>query len=177
MRNRRTVAGLSPWIFVVLLTALPAGAQAPSVSKVEPPSWWPGHSINPVRAAGARHEPRRRRGRRRSAPGSTTGPVRVNAAGTYLFVDVTIDPTAAPGPRTIALADRRGHGRASRSRSSRRCRATGRFQGFSPDDAIYLLMPDRFANGDPSNDDPAASRRASSTARSAATTTAATCAA
>ena len=30
----------------------------------------------------------------------------------------------------------------------------GRFQGFSPDDVIYLLMPDRFANGDPSNDSP-----------------------
>ena len=25
----------------------PAGA--PHVTKVEPPSWWPGHSINPVR--------------------------------------------------------------------------------------------------------------------------------
>ena len=34
----------------------------------------------------------------------------------------------------------------------------GRFQGFSPDDVIYLIMPDRFANGDPSNDDPALSR-------------------
>ena len=33
----------------------------------------------------------------------------------------------------------------------------GRFQGFSPDDVIYLIMPDRFANGDPSNDDPAVS--------------------
>src|SRR5215218_8669570 len=34
----------------------------------------------------------------------------------------------------------------------------GRFQGFGPDDALYLLMPDRFANGDPRNDDPAAAR-------------------
>ena len=34
----------------------------------------------------------------------------------------------------------------------------GRFQGFSPDDAIYLIMPDRFANGDPANDDPAVSQ-------------------
>src|SRR5207253_8467427 len=34
----------------------------------------------------------------------------------------------------------------------------GRFQGFSPDDLIYLIMPDRFANGDPSNDDPQVSK-------------------
>ena len=31
-------------------------------------------------------------------------------------------------------------------------------QGFSPDDVIYLIMPDRFANGDVSNDDPADAR-------------------
>ena len=30
-------------------TALPA--QTPSVEKVEPPNWWAGHSINPVRGA------------------------------------------------------------------------------------------------------------------------------
>jgi hypothetical protein len=30
--------------------------------------------------------------------------------------------------------------------------------GFSHDDVIYLLMPDRFANGDASNDDPPVSR-------------------
>ena len=33
----------------------------------------------------------------------------------------------------------------------------GRFQGFTPDDVVYLIMPDRFVNGDPSNDDPARS--------------------
>jgi len=49
----------------------------------------------------------------------------------------------------------------------------GRFQGLAADDAIYLLMPDRFANGDPGNDDPVKSR-GSSTARSRAPTTAAT---
>ena len=27
----------------------------------------------------------------------------------------------------------------------------GKYQGFTPDDVIYLLMPDRFADGDPSN--------------------------
>ena len=32
-----------------------------------------------------------------------------------------------------------------------------RFQGFSRDDVIYLIMPDRFADGDPSNDQPSGS--------------------
>ena len=34
----------------------------------------------------------------------------------------------------------------------------GRFQGFSPDDVVYLIMPDRFADGDRTNDDPPKSR-------------------
>jgi glycosidase len=34
----------------------------------------------------------------------------------------------------------------------------GRFQGFSPADVMYLIMLDRFADGDPSNNDPAQSR-------------------
>jgi glycosidase len=35
---------------------------------------------------------------------------------------------------------------------------TGRFQGFSPDDVIYLIMIDRFSDGDLANNDPAQSR-------------------
>jgi glycosidase len=35
-----------------------------------------------------------------------------------------------------------------------RADASGRFEGFSRDDVIYLIMPDRFADGDPSNDQP-----------------------
>jgi glycosidase len=31
----------------------------------------------------------------------------------------------------------------------------GKFQGLSQDDVMYLIMPDRFANGDPTNDEPA----------------------
>ena len=34
----------------------------------------------------------------------------------------------------------------------------GNNQGFLPDDVIYLIMPDRFADGDPSNNDPPKSK-------------------
>jgi glycosidase len=33
-----------------------------------------------------------------------------------------------------------------------------KFQGVTPSDVIYLVMPDRFANGDPTNDEPAEAR-------------------
>src|SRR6185436_7434319 len=34
----------------------------------------------------------------------------------------------------------------------------GKYQGYTPDDVIYLLMPDRFADGAPSNNDPEKSK-------------------
>ena len=131
-------------------------AGAPHVAKVEPPSWWPGHSINPVRllvrgtnltgaAVGV------------AGPGLAAGPVKVNGAGTYAFVDVTIDPRATPGPRTITLKTATGTAAVPLELLAPLPR-DGRFQGFTPDDVVYLVMPDRFANGDASNDDPTVSR-------------------
>jgi len=131
-------------------------AAPPEVSKVEPPNWWIGHSINPVRLlihgrnlAGARAVA--------ESPDLEAGPARVNAAATYLFVDVTIAPNATPGPHPLRIVTAGGEASAPFDVLQPLPRA-GRFQGFSPDDIIYLIMPDRFANGDPSNDDPAVSR-------------------
>jgi glycosidase len=133
-----------------------AAASPPEILKVDPPSWWPGHSIDPVRLlvrgrnlAGAEVAS--------ASAGLKAGPIEVNAGGTYLFVDVSIDQEASPGPRTIGI--RTAGGAASIPLEILEpLPREGRFQGFSSDDAIYLLMPDRFANGDPSNDDPAVSR-------------------
>lgn len=145
-------------LFALMLVAVSTGAaqNAPAVLKVEPPNWWVGHSINPVRVmirgknlAGARVEA--------VGAGLRTGLVRVNAAGTYLFVDVVIDPDARPGRRTLRLTTSNGMTDAPFEVSAPLPR-TGRFQGFSPDDVIYLIMPDRFSDGDPSNNDPAESR-------------------
>ena len=85
------------------------------------------------------------------------GLTRVNAAGTYAFVDVSIARNATPGPHPLRLVTAGGEATAPFEVLEPLPRA-GRFQGFSPDDIIYLIMPDRFANGDPSNDDPAISR-------------------
>ena len=156
------------WVAGVGLTVLAAGvlsrpapvaaasAAGPEVLKVEPPSWWPGHSINPVRLL-----IRGRRLREASVAaeggGVSIGLVRANAAGTYLFVDVVIDPSARPGSRRLRIATGAGATEAPFEVGTPPARE-GRFQGFSSDDVMYLVMPDRFANGDPGNDDPPASR-------------------
>jgi len=129
-------------------------AGAPEVLKVEPPNWWAGHSLNPVRLlvrgrnlAGARVGAAR--------AGVKVGRPRVNDAGTYLFVDVTISRRAAPGAYSLELMTGAGSAQIPFEVTAPLPRA-GNFQGFSPDDVIYLIMPDRFSNGDSSNDEPAA---------------------
>ncbi len=153
--TRMLLSGLAA-VALCLSVPVVAAAAPPEIVKVEPPSWWPGHSIDPVRLLV--------RGRNllgaevtSAAAGLMAGPVKVNEAGTYLFVDVTIDPKAAPGPRAIGIRTAAGAATIPLEILAPLPRQ-GRFQGFSPDDAIYLLMPDRFANGDPGNDDPAVSK-------------------
>jgi glycosidase len=144
-------------VMLIFVAASVCAAQsAPTVLKVEPPNWWAGHSINPVRVlirgrnlTGARVEA--------VGAGLQTGLTRINAAGTYLFVDVVIDPQAKPGARSLRITTGTGTTDAPFEISAELSRA-GRFQGFSTDDVIYLLMPDRFSDGDPSNNDPPQSR-------------------
>lgn len=138
---------------LVALLASTAAAQAPVIEKVDPPNWWGSHSINPVRVlirgkhlAGARLECAKLRCAR----------VTVSAAGTYAFVDVTIPATARPGRYPLTLRTAGGSAPVPFTVSPSLARA-GRFQGFDQDDAIYLVMPDRFANGDSTNDSPAIS--------------------
>jgi glycosidase len=145
---------LLPALVFACLAAGEADAQAPVIEKVDPPNWWAGHSVNPVRLL---IRGRNLAGGTLDCPRLSCGAVTVNAAGTYAFVDVTVPAGVAPGSYPLTLRARGGRARVDFSVSPA-LPATGRFQGFGPDDVIYLVMPDRFANGDPSNDDPAQAR-------------------
>ena len=144
-------------IFCVnLWLVLSVSAQAPEILKVDPPSWWPISQLNPVRVMirgrnfqGARVQ--------LIGPGIDIGTTTINDRGTYIFVDIGIANDAAPGKRTILITTPRGSARAE-FEVVERLNRTGRFQGFSPADVMYLIMIDRFADGDPSNNDPPQSR-------------------
>lgn len=142
----------------ILLTSvalcLSASAAPPVVLKVEPPDWWVGHSWNPVRLliegrnlAGAQLLP---------APGLAVGEAKVSTNGVWVFVDLTIATDAKAGRRALTLTTP-GGSTVFPFELLRKPSEKGRFQGFSPDDVIYLAMPDRFANGDRWNDDPSLS--------------------
>ncbi|MCB0519880.1 MAG: glycoside hydrolase family 13 protein [Lewinellaceae bacterium] len=70
----------------------------------------------------------------------------------YLFLDLVVDKTAKPGTVKIDFAQ---NGKTVESRTwellQREAGAAER-QGFNNADVLYLITPDRFANGDPNND-------------------------
>lgn len=126
---------------------------APRVERIEPPSWWAGGVWSPVRVL--LHGAELRGARVSAAAPLQTANVQVNDQGTYLFADVVIPKTAKPGAYAITVTTAAGVAETSFEVLPKLAPA-GRFQGFGPDDVLYLIMPDRFANGDPANDDPGA---------------------
>ena len=140
---------------VHLWLVLSVSAQVPEIIKVDPPSWWTRSSMNPVRLM---IRGRNLQGARVQIDGlRVIGTPKINARGTYIFVDVSIAPNARPGQRSITVTTPRGLARTSFEVLAPLNR-TGRFQGFSPNDVMYLIMIDRFADGDQSNNDPPQSR-------------------
>ncbi|MGB8510570.1 MAG: alpha-amylase family glycosyl hydrolase [Pyrinomonadaceae bacterium] len=135
--------------------SVPTALNGPLVERVEPPSWWAGHSINPVRLL---VRGKNLKGATVSTQGSgiKTGLVRINDAGTYLFVDVFIDADAKPGTRRLVVSNGAALAYVPFEINAPLSRAN-RFQGFTQDDVIYFLMPDRFSDGDASNNNPAIS--------------------
>ncbi|SHK17343.1 glycoside hydrolase family 13 protein [Hymenobacter psychrotolerans] len=70
----------------------------------------------------------------------------------YLLVNLTISPSAKPGQLALEFKGKK----TVRYNYELRARTTPqdptKVQGVSTADFVYLLMPDRFANGDPKND-------------------------
>ncbi|WP_276481308.1 alpha-amylase family glycosyl hydrolase [Paraflavitalea pollutisoli] len=73
----------------------------------------------------------------------------------YLFVDVEIAANAKPGIKQLTLANtilseqvKINYELKARSKQNGKTR----IKGITSEDLIYLIMPDRFSNGDPSND-------------------------
>jgi len=66
----------------------------------------------------------------------------------YLFVDIEILSSAKPGIYPLIFSD----GRTLQYELKPRVKDVSMHQGVRSEDLIYLIMPDRFVNGDPTND-------------------------
>ena len=153
MKNRHTIALV---LIVVCLLALPAIllAQAPVVRKIEPPNWWVNYTpaltllLTGENLTGARVES--------PAQGLTVLGAEASANGHYLFVHLQLSPDLPAGTVDLRLITSAGSTTVPLPLLAR-ADSHGHFEGLSRDDVIYLIMPDRFADGDPANDRPAGS--------------------
>jgi glycosidase len=87
------------------------------------------------------------------SPGVSVTGTKYEEAGHYLFIWLNASAGAKPGPVHLQVQADGSSTSIPFSLANRRP-ATDGFQGFGPDDVIYLIMPDRFADGDTSNDSP-----------------------
>ena len=135
--------------FALLLLAFsfPCLSQ-PTIDKVEPPNWWVRHTLNPIQIMLTGSD---LGGATVSAPAGLTVKVRqVSENGHYLFLYVDLSKAQQPKKYTFQVKTASGQAAFDFTLLPPEPQA-GRFQGFTPDDVIYLLIPDRFADGDPGN--------------------------
>ncbi len=69
----------------------------------------------------------------------------------YLFIDVAVSPDAKPGTYYLVFS-KDGESFKRAYEIGERAEGSAQRGSFSSADMVYLIMPDRFANGDPSND-------------------------
>ncbi len=129
---------------------LPAAAQDYRIDHLEPPFWWAGmkHQKLQLMVHGtqiADLDPAL------DYPGVRIDGVTRVANHNYLFVDLAVSDQAASGKFDITF---RKAGKAVKYSYQLLAREPGSEQraGFNSSDAIYQVMPDRFANGNPAND-------------------------
>jgi len=137
--------------YLLILTAfLPIiiTSQDFNVLKIEPPNWWSGMNLNSIQLMVYGDELKHV-----TVSGEQLKIKNVHyvESDSYLFVDIEIDQNIKPGDYTLTFSRNSGSIEINYPILPRN-NSANIHQGFSNEDVIYLLMPDRFANGDISND-------------------------
>ncbi|MCY7358160.1 MAG: cyclomaltodextrinase N-terminal domain-containing protein, partial [Rudanella sp.] len=134
----------------LLTSPLSVSAQNTQIQRIDPTNWWIGMKDPTVQllvygknlgkaSVSIRH------------PGVKVDKVTPLENPNYLAVDLTIAPTAKPG--TFPIRFRAGGQETSFDyRIAYRHDPAKRAQGLTSADLVYLILPDRFSNGDPAND-------------------------
>lgn len=133
----------------------PAFAQAPRIDQIDPPNWWTGLPGPMLLLHGEGLS-----GAQFAVSGNGVKIERTqqsdNGHWAFLWLDAK---NAAPQTLSIIATNSQGEAR-SPYVLSERTHDPGVHSGFSSADVLYLIMTDRFADGDPSNDLPGDDRSA-----------------
>ena len=147
-RHLRRHAAFALLVASILLTSAQAAPQ-PQITKVDPPSWWAGMPQNPMLLisgsglADAKVSV--------NYPGVQVDRIESQLAGRYLFVWLKLSPEVRPGAARVNVNTPSG---AATVDFPILARSGHEPAGISQDDVIYLIMPDRFSDGNTANDTP-----------------------
>ena len=127
-----------------------ADATAEQVTRVEPLSWWTGMKM-PLQVLVQGEGISEYNVSIEGGKGVSVAKVNKADSPNYLFVDVKVAADAQPGTYYIVFS-KDGQSFKYPYEIAERKAGSAERSSFTTADMIYLIMPDRFANGDPSND-------------------------
>ncbi|HEY9124147.1 MAG TPA: cyclomaltodextrinase N-terminal domain-containing protein, partial [Bacteroidales bacterium] len=138
--------------FILLMSLSIVGMYAqPSIERIEPANWWVGmknpHLILLVYGKNVA------KSNVKLADNSIALLEKIEKTdnANYLFVYLSVKSKAKAGDIAISFSGREKDTVVKYSFLERKSKADGK-AGFNPTDAMYLITPDRFANGNPKND-------------------------
>jgi glycosidase len=142
---------------LLFAVSAPADAQekgdpnAPVVNKVEPPNWWVGLTPELLLLLSGKNLEATHASC--NLPEVVVSRTQSSSGGSYLFMWLKFAPGLKSGTAVCRILTTQGEASFELPIAARK-QLLGRNQGLSLDDVIYLIMPDRFSNADPTNDEP-----------------------
>ena len=148
--NNTHFVKLSVLLFIIFIPHFSISQYA----EIYPTNWWVGMKWNKVQLLIHGKDDGFNNGKVNiNYPGVSVINIHKFENGKYLAVDITIAPSAKPGIVNIEFSN---NGKTNtvtwELKPKRKGNGTLYAQGVTSSDFIYLLMPDRFSNGDTSND-------------------------
>lgn len=148
LRNKKVTSML---LIALMVMGNVFAAMARTTERIEPSSWWIGFKEPTVQLMAYGKDIATLRPEV-NYPGVTIERIIAVENPNYLFIDLRIEKNAKPG--NVQIQFKQGN----RVRTTRtlelleREKGSAEREGFNQSDAIYLIMPDRFANANPDND-------------------------
>ena len=125
--------------------------KAVGIERMDPPFWYTGMKNHEVQVMLYGKNISNADFSMKDYPGVTVKEVAKVKNPNYLFVYLDVDASAKPG--NLKFSFKEGKKTAEQSFELRQRNTKTGAQGFTTKDVLYLIMPDRFANGNPGNDD------------------------
>ena len=133
---------------LILLISMAGFSQ---IERIEPPNWWVGFKNTELQLL-VKHDKISEAQPEVSYEGVTIKKVSKGESPNYLFIDLNIAESTKAGTFNIVFKLKNGKSITQSYELKTREKPSNDYVGFDSSDVIYLITPDRFANGNTSND-------------------------